>query len=64
MDAAIQLLLVLLLGLLAGTVGGIVGFGTSIMLMPALVLVFGPREAVPIMAIASILANASRVAAW
>jgi len=34
------------------------------MLMPALVLVFGPREAVPIMAVASIMANASRVAAW
>jgi uncharacterized protein len=48
----------------AGTIGGIVGFGTSIMLMPALVLVFGPRQAVPIMAIASIMANASRVAAW
>ena len=56
--------LVMLLGLVAGTVGGVVGFGTSIMLMPALVLVFGPREAVPIMAIASIIANASRVAAW
>ena len=56
--------LVLLLGLVAGTVGGVVGFGTSIMLMPALVLVFGPREAVPIMAIAAIMANASRVAAW
>ncbi len=56
--------LVLLLGLAAGTLGGIVGFGTSIMLMPALVLVFGPREAVPIMAIAAIMANASRVAAW
>ena len=48
----------------AGTLGGIVGFGTSIMLMPALVLVFGPRQAVPIMAVASIIANASRVAAW
>jgi uncharacterized membrane protein YfcA len=56
--------LVLVLGLVAGTVGGVVGFGTSIMLMPALVLVFGPREAVPVMAIASIMANASRVAAW
>jgi uncharacterized protein len=56
--------LVLVLGLVAGTVGGVVGFGTSIMLMPALVLVFGPRHAVPIMAIASIMANASRVAAW
>ena len=56
--------LVLILGLVAGTVGGVVGFGTSIMLMPALVLVFGPREAVPIMAIGSIMANASRVVAW
>lgn len=55
---------VLVLGLVAGTLGGIVGFGTSIMLMPALVIVFGPLEAVPIMAVASILANASRVAAW
>lgn len=55
---------VLLLGLVAGTLGGIVGFGTSIMLMPALVLVFGPQQAVPIMAVASIMANASRVAAW
>jgi len=55
---------VLALGLVAGTLGGIVGFGTSIMLMPALVLVFGPREAVPIMAVASIMANASRVAVW
>lgn len=33
--------LVLLLGLVAGTLGGIIGFGTSIMVMPALVLVFG-----------------------
>jgi hypothetical protein len=56
--------LVLVLGLAAGTLGGIVGFGTSIMLMPALVLVFGPRQAVPIMAIASIMANLSRTAAW
>ena len=56
--------LVLMLGLVAGTVGGLVGFGTSIMLMPALMLVFGPREAVPIMAIAAIMANASRVVAW
>ncbi len=56
--------LILAIGLVASTLGGIVGFGTSIMLMPALVLTFGPREAVPIMAVASIMANASRVAAW
>ncbi len=52
------------LGLAAGTIGGIVGFGSSIMLMPALMLAFGPLEAVPIMAIAALLANISRVAVW
>jgi hypothetical protein len=54
--------LVLLLGLVAGTVGGVVGFGTSIMLMPALVLVYGPREAVPIMAVAAIMVLAALLA--
>jgi hypothetical protein len=42
--------LVLVIGLVAGTLSGIVGFGTSIMLLPPLVVVFGPKEAVPIMA--------------
>jgi uncharacterized membrane protein YfcA len=55
---------VLALGLVSGTLSGIVGFGASIMLMPAMVLAFGPREAVPIMAIASLLANLSRVLVW
>ena len=57
-------LLILTLGLIAGTVGGIVGFGSSIMLLPALVWSFGPKEAVPIMAIAGMMANFSRVAVW
>jgi uncharacterized membrane protein YfcA len=54
----------LALGLLAGTLSGIVGFGASIMLMPILMLAFGPQEAVPIMAIAALLANLSRVLVW
>ena len=49
---------VLATGLVAGTIGGIVGFGSSIMLMPVLMIVFGPLQAVPIMAIAAILAKA------
>jgi hypothetical protein len=57
-------LAVLALGLVSGTLSGIVGFGASIMLMPALMLAFGPREAVPIMAIAALLANLSRVLVW
>ncbi len=57
-------IVVLAIGLVAGTVGGIVGFGTSIMLLPPLMLVFGPREAVPMMSIVALMANASRVAVW
>jgi uncharacterized protein len=57
-------LAVLGLGLVAGTLSGIVGFGASIMLMPALMLAFGPQEAVPMMAIAGLLANFSRVVVW
>jgi uncharacterized protein len=34
------------------------------MLMPALVLMYGPRTAVPIMAVSALMANASRVAVW
>jgi len=55
---------ILALGLTAGTLSGIVGFGASIMLMPALMLAFGPLEAVPIMAIAGLMANFSRVVVW
>ena len=55
---------ILALGLASGTLSGIVGFGASIMLMPALMLAFGPREAVPIMAIAALMANFSRVVVW
>ncbi len=57
-------MVVLALGLFAGTLSGIVGFGASIMLMPALMLTFGPHEAVPIMAIAALMANLSRVLVW
>ena len=58
------MLFILAVGLVAGTLGGIVGFGSSIMLMPVLVIAYGPIQAVPIMAIAAILANASRIAVW
>ena len=59
-----EFLFVIAVGLAAGTLSGIVGFGSSIMLMPVLVIAFGPLQAVPIMAIAAIMANLSRVIAW
>ena len=58
------MLLVLVVGLVAGVIGGVVGFGSSILLLPVLVLAYGPRIAVPIMAVASVLANLARVATW
>jgi hypothetical protein len=55
---------ILSIGLVAGTLGGIVGFGSSLILLPILVYAFGSKDAVPIMAIAGLLANVSRVAVW
>jgi uncharacterized protein len=60
----LNLLFVLIVGLLAGTISGIVGTGSSIMLMPILVYQYGPKQAVPIMAIAAVMANFSRILAW
>jgi uncharacterized membrane protein YfcA len=60
----LNLLFVLAVGLIAGTISGIVGTGTSIMLMPVLVYQYGPKQAVPIMAIAAMMANLSRILAW
>lgn len=55
---------VLAVGLVAGTISGIVGTGSSIMLLPVLVHEFGPKQAVPIMAVAAVMANLSRILAW
>jgi hypothetical protein len=58
------LLFVLIVGLVAGLVSGIIGTGSSIMLLPVLTYVYGPREAIPIMAVAAVMANVSRVLVW
>jgi uncharacterized membrane protein YfcA len=55
-------LLVLFVGLLAGMLSGVIGTGSSMMLMPVLVMLFGPQQAVPIMAIAAIMGNLGKVA--
>jgi uncharacterized protein len=60
----LNLLFILVVGLVAGTVSGIVGTGSSIMLMPVLIYAYGPKQAVPIMAVAAVLANVSRILAW
>jgi len=60
----LNFLFVLAVGLVAGTISGIVGTGSSILLMPVLIYQYGPKQAVPIMAIAAVMANLSRILAW
>jgi uncharacterized membrane protein YfcA len=57
-------LMVLTVGLVAGTISGIIGTGASIMLVPVLVLAFGPKQAVPIMAVAAVMGNVAKMAVW
>jgi uncharacterized membrane protein YfcA len=57
-------LFVLIAGVFAGTIGGVIGTGSSIILLPVLVFTFGPLQAVPIMAVASMMVNFSRAVAW
>jgi len=61
---SVGLLLILGIGLFAGIVSGIIGTGSSIMLVPVLAHVYGPKAAVPIMAVAAVMANASRILVW
>jgi uncharacterized membrane protein YfcA len=60
----ISYLFVLIAGLAAGAISGVIGTGSSIILLPILVFTFGPKQAVPIMAVAALMANLARVMAW
>jgi uncharacterized protein len=57
-------LLVLVVGVAAGMLSGVIGTGSSMLLMPVLVMLFGPQHAVPIMAIAAVMGNLGKVLAW
>ncbi len=57
-------LLVLAMGVVAGVVSGVIGTGSSMLLVPLLVWHFGAKQAVSVMAVASIIGNLSRVIAW
>lgn len=57
-------LIVFIVGLLAGVLSGVIGTGSSMMLMPVLVVLYGPQQAVPIMAIAAIMGNLGKVLSW
>src|SRR5215471_7063557 len=64
MRSELEFIFVCTVGLIAGAVSGVIGTGSSIMLVPVLVWQFGPKEAVPIMAVAAVIGNLSRILAW
>jgi uncharacterized membrane protein YfcA len=57
-------LLVLVVGTVAGLVSGIVGTGATVILLPVLVFAFGPKSAVPIMAVVALMSNFAKITAW
>jgi hypothetical protein len=60
-DMVVTLLLLLLASWVAATVSGAAGFGGALLLLPILTNVIGVKAAVPVLTIAQLLGNASRV---
>jgi len=56
--------LVLAVGLVAGLVSGIVGTGATVILLPVLALTFGPKSAIPIMAVVALMSNFAKITSW
>ena len=52
---------VALIALAAGTLAAVAGFGGAVVLLPVLIWAFGVRDAVPILTVAQLVGNGSRV---
>ncbi|HLY42473.1 MAG TPA: sulfite exporter TauE/SafE family protein [Terracidiphilus sp.] len=61
MPEPIRLALLALVAFIAALLAAVTGFGGAAVLLPMLVLVFGVREAIPILTVAQLIGNASRV---
>lgn len=61
MPEAFRLALLALVALIAALLAAVTGFGGAAVLLPMLVFVFGVREAIPILTVAQLIGNASRV---
>lgn len=61
MASILQLLMLTLAALAASTLAAVTGFGGAAVLLPVLIAVFGVRDAVPILTVAQLIGNASRV---
>ena len=61
MPSVLQSAIVLLTSLVASTLAAVTGFGGAAVLLPVLVAIFGVREAIPILTVAQLVGNGSRV---
>jgi len=61
MPESIRLSLLALVAFVAALLAAVTGFGGAAVLLPMLVFVFGVREAVPILTVAQLIGNGSRV---
>ena len=61
MPSILQWLVLASVALAASTLAAVTGFGGAAVLLPALVAAFGMREAVPILTVAQLIGNGSRV---
>jgi uncharacterized protein len=61
MPEALRLPLLAAVAFIAALLAAVTGFGGAAVLLPMLVLVFGVREAIPILTVAQLIGNASRV---
>lgn len=57
----VPLLMVVLTALVASTIAAVAGFGGAVVLLPVLVWVFGVRDAIPILTVAQLVGNLSRI---
>jgi len=61
MPEALRLALLALVAFIAALLAAVTGFGGAAVLLPMLAFVFGVREAVPILTVAQLIGNGSRV---
>lgn len=61
MPEALRLAFLALVAFIAALLAAVTGFGGAAVLLPMLVFVFGVREAIPILTVAQLIGNASRV---
>jgi uncharacterized membrane protein YfcA len=61
MPEAFRLALLALVAFIAALLAAVTGFGGAAVLLPMLVFVFGVREAIPILTVAQLIGNGSRV---